>query len=178
MSNTFEQEILDATDIRQRNLLEPAKLAAEKPDTGVKILKKSAYYVIKDCANIAQQYVTHIAYASLNEPLKDLQGIFTKEQIIDFVERSREEPHTNQLLTLIFADITKISSPKVTINIDKGPKFDFNNEDGPYGDYDYDGYMDKDDYVEKDPEVVIEKVDMTDKNIIIKKLCQIFKCSD
>lgn len=176
MEPTFEQEILDATDIRQRNLLAPAKLAAEKPDTGVKILKKSAYYVIKDCANIAQQYVTHIAYASLNDPLNELQGLFTKEQIIDFVERSREEPHTNQLLTLIFADITKTSSPKVTINIDRGPKFDFNNEDGPYGDYDYDGYMDKDDYVEKDPEVVIEKVDMADKSIVVKKLCNVFKC--
>lgn len=172
---TFEQHILDSADIRQRNLLVPAKLAAEKPDTGVKIIKKSAYYVIKDCANIAYQYVTLLAYASLSDPIKQLQGVFSKDDIIDFVNRSKTEHHTNQLLTLIFADISKVAPPKVTINIDRGPSYDFNNEDGPYGDYNYDGYLDPDDYVEQDPEVVIEKIDMSDDSIVINKLCEIFK---
>lgn len=173
--DTFEQSILDVSDIRQRNLVVPAKLAAEKPDTGVKILKKSAYYVIKDCASIACQYVTLLAYASLSDPIKQLQGAFTRESVEDFVKRSKEEHQTNQLLTLIFADISKFAPPKVTINIDKGPEFDFNNEDGPYGDYNYDGYLDPDDYVEHDPEVVIEKIDMTDDTIVISKLLEIFK---
>ena len=174
IDETFEETILDVADIRQGNLLIPAKLAADRPDTGVKILKKSAYYVIKDCANVTIQYVTFLAYASLTDPLTQLKGVFTKESIKDFVKRSREEHHTNQLLTLIFADINKVSSPKVTVNVDKGPQFDFNNEDGPYGDYNYDGYLDADDYVEHDPEVIIERIDMSDDNVVVKKLLQVF----
>lgn len=176
VSQSFEECILEIANIRQGNLLVPAKVAAERPDTGVKILKKSAYYVIKDCANITCQYVTFLAYASLKDPLNDLVGIPTKECIQDFVDRSKVEHHTNQLLTLIFADISKVSPPKVTINIDQGPEFDFNNEDGPYGDYNYDGYLDPDDYTLNDPEVVIEKIDMTDTNMVVKKLCNVFKC--
>jgi len=174
-STTFEEAVLEEANIRQGNLLIPARVAAEKPDTGVKILKKSAYYVIKDCANITCQYVTFLAYASLKDPLKQLQGKFTKNIIKDFVKRSREEHHTNQLLTIVFADISKVSPPKVTINVDKGPAFDFNNEDGPYGDYNYDGYLDPSDYAEKDPEVVIEKIDMTDENLVVTRLCKVFK---
>lgn len=172
--DTFEEAILSVAEIRQGNLLIPARLAAEKPDTGVKILKKSAYYVIKDCANITCQYVPFLAYANIQEPLKTLKGQFTKEMIRDFVKRSRKEHHTNQLLTLIFADISKVSPPKVTINVDQGPEFDFNNEDGPYGDYNYDGYLDPDDYTIADPEVIIEKVDMSDENVVVSKLIQVF----
>jgi hypothetical protein len=172
---TFEEVLLDSSDIRQRNLLTPARVATENPETGVKIIKKSAYYVIKDCASIAQQYVTLLAYASLTDPIKHLTGLFTRDMVTGFVKRSKTEHHTNQLLTLIFADISKVAPPKVTINIDKGPEFNFNNEDGPYGDYNYDGYLDPDDYVEQDPEVVIEKIDMTDEKIVINKLCEIFK---
>lgn len=172
--DTFEEIILEEASIRQGNLLVPARLAADKPDTGVKILKKSAYYVIKDCANITCQYVTFLAYASIQNPLESLRGKFTKESVVDFVNRSESEHHTNQLLTLIFADISKVSPPKVTINVDKGPEFDFNNEDEPYGDYNYDGYLDPSDYKIHDPEVVIEKIDMTDQNLVIRKLCDVF----
>tara|TARA_B110000495_G_scaffold64587_1_gene54942 strand:+ start:1373 stop:1924 length:552 start_codon:yes stop_codon:yes gene_type:complete len=174
IEDTFEECILDAADIRQGNLLIPARVAAEKPDTGVKILKKSAYYVIKDCASITCQYVTFLAYASLKDPLKQLKGLFTKECIIDFVGRSKEEHHTNQLLTLVFADISRVSPPKVTVNIDSGPEFDFNNEDGPYGDYNYDGYLEKDDYTEADPQVIIDKIDMTNDSAVVKKLVDVF----
>jgi hypothetical protein len=173
-TETFEETILEVADIRQGNLLTPARVAADKPDTGVKILKKSAYYVIKDCANITCQYVTFLAYASINKPLETLKKQFTKNSIKDFVTRSRQEHHTNQLLTLIFADISKVSPPKVTINVDQGPNFDFNNEDGPYGDYNYDGYLDPDDYKLNDPEVIVEKIDMSDENIVVSKLIQVF----
>ncbi len=84
---TFEETILDVASIRQGNLLIPAKLAMEKPDTGVKILKKSAYYVIKDCASITYQYVTFLAYASIKDPLKSLKKQFTVDSINDFVNR-------------------------------------------------------------------------------------------
>lgn len=174
MSETLESIILEQSSIRQRNLVKPAKLAANQPDTGVQILKESAYYVIKDCATIAKDYVVFLAYASLESPVQSLKGLPTKSIITDFVKRSKAEHHTNQLLTLIFADINKISPPKVTVNIDTGPEFEFNNEDGPYGDYNYDGYMDAEDYKVSAPEVVVERIDMSDDNMIINKLIEIF----
>ena len=123
------------------------------------------------------QYVPFLAYASIDKPLENLKGVFTKSMLKDFVKRSRQEHHTNQLLTLVFADINKVSPPKVTINVDQGPEFDFNNEDGPYGDYNYDGYLDKDDYKIHDPEVVIEKIDMSDENLVVNKLIEVFEAS-
>jgi len=174
MSESLESLILEQSNIRQRNLVAPAKLAANQPDTGVQILKESAYYVIKDCATIAKDYVAFLAYANLETPIQSLQGLPTKSIIKDFVKRSKIEHHTNQLLTLIFADINKVSPPKVTVNIDSGPEFDFNNEDGPYGDYNYDGYMDPGDYKTAPPEVVVERIDMSDDNMIINKLIEIF----
>ena len=67
-----------------------------------------------------------------------------------------------------------MSPPKVTVNIDSGPEFDFNNEDGPYGDYNYDGYLEKDDYTEADPQVIIDKIDMTNDSAVVKKLVDVF----
>ena len=36
----LEDKIIKNCGVRQKNLMRPAKLASEKPDTGVKILKK------------------------------------------------------------------------------------------------------------------------------------------
>ena len=45
---TFEEKILKNCNIRQKNLLRPAKIASEKPDTGVTINKRGAYFLIQD----------------------------------------------------------------------------------------------------------------------------------
>ena len=59
---TFEEKIISNSEIRQSKLLRPAKIASEKPDTGVKILKKGAYYLIKDSADITIQYIFNLCY--------------------------------------------------------------------------------------------------------------------
>ena len=41
---TFEEKIITNSSIRQKNLMRPAKVAYENPDTGVTINKKGAYY--------------------------------------------------------------------------------------------------------------------------------------
>ena len=175
-----ESAILKVTKIRQRNLLPAARQAAAEPDTGVKILKKSAYYVIRDCASLAAKYVALLAYAYLKDPLKQLKGKFTKEGIIDFVARSRDELHTKQLLTLIFADINKTApprDPRVTVKLDEGPQWEFDNSDGPYGDYNYDGYLTEEDYKLKDPEVNIEQtatIEMSNESAVVNKMVEIF----
>ena len=80
---TFEEKILKNSEIRQRNLLRPAKIAANKPDTGVTINKRGAYFLIQDCANVTLNYVAHLAYSSFNSPLTQLKGKFTQAEIID-----------------------------------------------------------------------------------------------
>ena len=45
---TFEEKIIKNSSIRQGKLMRPAKIAFDKPDTGVTINKKGAYYLIKD----------------------------------------------------------------------------------------------------------------------------------
>ena len=42
----FEEKIITNSSIRQKNLMRPAKVAYENPDTGVTINKKGAYYLI------------------------------------------------------------------------------------------------------------------------------------
>jgi hypothetical protein len=43
---TFEEKIITNSSIRQRNLMRPAKIAHEKPDTGVTINKKGYKFLI------------------------------------------------------------------------------------------------------------------------------------
>lgn len=106
----FESKILELSDIKERNLMGPSAIAMVKPDTGVEIKKKSAYYVIRDCATLAHDYIAHKCYASLKNPIQSLHGQFTKADIIDFVARTKADTHTRQLLWIIFSDIYKLEA--------------------------------------------------------------------
>ena len=44
---TFEEKIINNCQIRQKKLMRPARIAQGKPDTGVTIVKKGAYFLIK-----------------------------------------------------------------------------------------------------------------------------------
>lgn len=103
----FEKCILATSGIKERNLLKPSSVAMLKPDTGVEIKKKSAYYVIRDCATIAHDYIPHKCYSSLSDPIGQLYGKFTRDDVVDFVSRSKKHAHTQQLLYIIFSDIYK-----------------------------------------------------------------------
>ena len=69
---TFEGKIISNSKIRQSKLMRPAKIACEKPDTGVTINKKGAYYLIKDSAEITVQYLVHLCYGSYTDAIKEL----------------------------------------------------------------------------------------------------------
>ena len=178
---TFEEKILGNCDIRQRNLLRPAKIAAQKPDTGVTINKRGAYFLIQDCAKVTRDYVAHLAYSSLNSPLTQLKGKFSQAEIIDFVGRSKEEAHTRQLLHIILTDIgsaqyksaTDIPVAPVAGNTVEVPQHDYTigDEEDVYGDYDF-----EDDDVASEPVVVEAKaeVNVDDVTAVINKLIQIF----
>lgn len=140
---SFESKIITNSKIKQRNLLRAARVASEKPDTGVTIQNKSAYFVIRDCADITQKYLAMLCYSSLTDPVKQLKGKFTKLEIIDFVARARSGDHiqARQLLCAVFADINKnqLLPASVSQSTDQIVAVDNLSEDADdiYGDYDF-----------------------------------------
>jgi hypothetical protein len=178
---TLEEKILNNCNIRQRNLLRPAKIAAGKPDTGVTINKRGAYFLIQDCAKVTLNYVAHLAYSSFSSPLTQLKGKFTQAEIIDFVGRSKEEPHTRQLLHIILTDIGSAqykSATDIPVAPIEGttvdvPQHDYTIKDDEdvYGDYDLDG-----DESSSEPVVVEakEEVNVDDVTAVINKLIDVF----
>jgi hypothetical protein len=173
---TFEEKLITNSDIRQKNLMRPAKVAFEKPDTGVKILKKGAYYLIKDASEITIQYLAHLCYGSYKNPLKDLRGKFTQSEIIDFVGRAKEEKNTSQLLNIILTDIGSAQVDSIVNSsevIEEEVEIDLSmddNVDDIYGDYEADTPVTK----ALNTNVKSKSVDVTDASSVISKLIEVF----
>lgn len=137
----FEDKVISISSSRFRNLKRPASLAATSPDTCVTILNKSAYYVIKDCADITLKYLPHFIYSGLKDPISKLKGQVGEAEIDDFVDRSSREDHTQQLLRLILDDICKkkASISPTFANSETGIDFSLTGDEADvYGDYDTD----------------------------------------
>ena len=169
---TLEEKIINNSKIRQNKLLRAANIASEKPDTGVKILKKGAFYLIKDAADITKQYLAHLCYGSYTEPLKELKGKFTQAEIIDFVGRAKEEKNTNQLLNIILTDIGSTQVTSVTEIVEEEQELDLSIDDDiedVYGDYEAESSSSK---IESTS--TTESVDVTDASGVINKLIEVF----
>lgn len=138
----FENKILSISESKQAALLSPARTAAAKPDTGVKILKKAAYYVIRDCAKVTERYLVHFIWADIKNPIEKLEGSFTRGEIEDFVNRSKKDPETGQLCSIILTDIHRKNKLEAAAapapKEEKEVTFDYTEyeEDKIYGDYD------------------------------------------
>jgi len=171
----LETKIIKNCAVRQRNLMRAAGLASQKPDTGVKILKRGAYFVIRDCADITQNYLSLLAYGSYEDPIADLKGKFTEKEIIDFVARTSKETHTRQLLNIIFADIfAKEKGTFVKNDVPREEILDFTetgDEDDIYGDYDFEDSVESDDSSLPQP----IDIDLSDGTAIIEKLIEVFE---
>ena len=137
----LEDCILKLSNSRYRKLGRPATLAATKPDTCVKILNKSAYYVIKDCAEITLKYLPHFIYSGIRDPITKMKGVVSESNIVDFATRASREDHTQQLLRLILDDISRKHVVEVNVApVESNSEIDFTltgDEDDVYGDYDY-----------------------------------------
>lgn len=172
---SFETKIISNSKIKQNKLLRPAKVASKKPDTGVEIKNKSAYYVIRDCADITQKYLVHLCYSSYNDPILDLSGKFTEKEIIDFVARSQQDgnDHLRQLIYIIFTDIARKQGLYEKVITNEPAPIDWNEQDDDgdiYGEYDY---------VEEEPkqqpeEIPLTQVDITDGKSVIARLIEAF----
>lgn len=138
----FENKILSISGSKQSALLAPARTAAAKPDTGVKILKKAAYFVIRDCARVTERYLPHYIWAEFKNPIERLEGQFTRSEIEDFLNRSKRDTETGQLCSVILTDIHKKNKLEAEAQpVAAEPKeetFDYTEyeEDKIYGDYD------------------------------------------
>jgi len=180
---TFEEKIIKSCKIRQRNLMRPARIAQEKPDTGVNIVKKGAYFLIKDSADITVKYLAHLAYSSYTSPITELKGKFTQAEIIDFVGRSKEAPESRQLLHIIMTDIGCAQYKIAVGNEDAKPiegstvaipvhDYSIDDDDADvYGDYDA-----EDDALESQPVVTegTDDISVDDVTGVINKLIEIF----
>jgi len=151
----FEAKLLTESKNKQAKLLRAAKKAVKEPDTGVKIIRKSAYYVIRDCAKVTELYLPHYIYSQLKNPIQMLEGVFTKAECTDFLARAKKDLVTNQLLNLIIIDIKKqnlLESAGLakTPSLDPG-RFDEVDDDDIYGDYESTGFTEA-----AEPDVIVE----------------------
>jgi len=101
----FEEVILENSQEQIAKLHGPAARAASKPDTGIEIKKKAAYYVIRDCANITKQYLAIHVWGLYNDPILDLKGKFTSNEVKNFLKRADTDTEAKLLKKLILADI-------------------------------------------------------------------------
>tara|TARA_R110000751_G_scaffold18252_3_gene55523 strand:+ start:3011 stop:3565 length:555 start_codon:yes stop_codon:yes gene_type:complete len=181
---TFEEKIIKNCKLRQRKLMRAAQIAHEKPDTGVTILKKGAYFLIKDAADITVKYLAHLSYSSYANPIGELKGKFTQAEIIDFVGRAKEEAQTRQLLNIVMTDIGSAQihaiigkSEPIPVVVDSPivPEHDYSitDDEDVYGDYDLD------DDSSNAPEPIVREdndiVDVDDATGVINKLIETFK---
>ena len=170
----FEDRIYGLTNARYSKLKRPASLAASKPDTCVKILNKSAYYVIKDCAEITLKYLPHFIYSGIRDPITKLRGNVPEQDIIDFANRATREDHTQQLLRLVLDDISRETVSIKTPQMESNASIDFTltgDEDDVYGDYDY-GPIDEPEPQESQTSVTNEIVNLSDVDSVINALKQ------
>jgi hypothetical protein len=169
----FEDKIIKNCSLKQKHLMRAAKVASKNPETGVVIEKKSAYFVIRDCADITQKYLTLLCYGSYTDPLSDLYGKFTEKEIIDFVARSQDEKnhHIRHLLYVIFTDIARKEGIYEKVVTNEPAPIDITEVgEDIYGDYEY-VHEDED---EDEDDIALIDIDITDGKIVIDKLIDVF----
>lgn len=128
---TVEDIILTNSSEPKAKLIIPARKAFEAPDTGVTIVKPAAYRVIKDCAETTITFLPVEIFLKYNEPIKQLKGKFTKEQIVDLYNRSKNNKNTLLLFKCMLDTCPREQQPTVgNIGIQSSSMTD------PYGDYD------------------------------------------
>jgi hypothetical protein len=128
----FIDILLENSKLKEAKLFAPAKKAANNPETGITIQNKSAYHVIKDCANITIKYLPHYVFAHYECLFTELSGKFKRKEIEEFVTFTETDIASKQLLTLILEQYGVSSTdtkPKIIIENNDS---DFND---PYGEY-------------------------------------------
>jgi hypothetical protein len=128
----FIDILLENSKLKEAKLFAPAKKAANNPETGITIQNKSAYHVIKDCANITIKYLPHYVFAHYECLFTELSGKFKRKDIEEFVSGAEKDIVLNQLLILILELNGGLieDTPKVSISDNTDLEIG-----DPYGEY-------------------------------------------
>ena len=152
----LEKKILQNSAEKQAKLIGPAKRAYKKPDIGVEIQNKSAYYVIRDCAMITQKYLVHHIWSAYPDPFEALKGKFTGDDVTDFLKRAEKDNAVKHLKHVIIGDIRAKFDTTVTTST----TFDYSMEDEDIYKYYSDAEGTED-------ETVVEQ-EMTEEEMLLK----------
>ena len=161
----FEEAIIKNNTEQIAKLWGPAGKAHENPDTGIEVLKKGAYFVIRDCAKVARMCLPIYVWELYDDPITSLKGKFTKVDVEDFLKRAVSEPEATALRKVILNDIK--AKHQVTEPAPSQPRsISFEeNDDDIYG-Y-YEGY---DDTEEEKAPVVVSAESLSDDDLFRKYL--------
>jgi hypothetical protein len=130
----FLKVIFDNSELNEAKLYTPAQKCLNKPDTGIQIIHKGAFNVIRDCAKITVRYLPHYIFSSYTNPFKSLSGKFTKLDIEEFVKNSRDDFALNQLL-IIIKEKYKTINGKLSNKENETSVVENTSETDPYGYY-------------------------------------------
>jgi hypothetical protein len=128
---TFINIILENSSDKLAKLYGPAFKASQNPENGITIHNKSAYHVIKDCADIAHKYIPLYVFGEYLEPFSKLKGKFKKSDIVEFVQSTKKITRNEHLLCLIIHKSNEKNKAQEALTI-KTNTFDSSD---PYGDY-------------------------------------------
>lgn len=132
----FINIILQNSNLKEAKLYNAARKASINPEIGITIENKSAYFVIRDCATIALNYLPHFVFGSYQNPFESLKGKFKKEVIVEFVKQAETSLPHNQLLHAIISQAEKMKIISLQPSA-PAKKLDFASESSsnPYGEY-------------------------------------------
>jgi hypothetical protein len=132
----FIDIILENSEAKESKLYSPAKKAVNNPETGITIQNKSAYHVIKDCAELTVKYLPHYIFGQYENPVKSLNGKFKKLDIAEFIKESEKDFVIKQLLDIILNNLEDhINSIKSKHNKDNSMDSTVTEPSDPYGEY-------------------------------------------
>ena len=161
----FEEAIIKNNTEQIAKLWGPAGKAQENPDTGIEVLKKGAYFVIRDCAKVARMCLPIYVWELYDDPITSLKGKFTKVDVEDFLKRAVSEPEATALRKVILNDIK--AKHKVTEPAPSQPRsISFEESDDDIYGY-YEGY---DDAEEEKAPVVVSAESLSDDDLFRKYL--------
>jgi len=156
----FEEAIIKNNTEQIAKLWGPAGKAQENPDTGIEVLKKGAYFVIRDCAKVARMCLPIYVWELYDDPITSLKGKFTKVDVEDFLKRAVSEPEATALRKVILNDIK--AKHKVAEPVPSQPRsISFEESDDDIYGY-YEGY---DDAEEEKAPVVVSAESLSDDDL-------------
>lgn len=161
----FEEAIIKNNTEQIAKLWGPAGKAHESPDTGIEVLKKGAYFVIRDCAKVARMCLPIYIWELYDDPITSLKGKFTKVDVEDFLKRAVSEPEATALRKVILNDIK--AKHQITEPAPAQPRsISFEESDDDIYGY-YEGY---DDAEEEKAPVVVSAESLSDDDLFRKYL--------